>query len=191
MSRQKDIKGRLQLTLMALVFFGPLILAAWLYFSGSGLRPEGRTNHGELLQPIVNIADLLPDSAVIEQNEGYWLLIYSNDGRCEDACELALVTLRQSRLMLGQEMERVRRVFLHGDTVPDTVLLAEQHAGLVTLTDSGFSELLQNKKPAELSAGGYFLVDPLGNLVMYFRPDIDPSDMVEDIERLLKHSRIG
>jgi len=191
MSRQKDIKGRLQLTLMALVFFGPLILAAWLYFSGSGLRPESRTNHGELLQPIVNIADLLPDSAVIEQNEGYWLLIYSNDGNCGDACEFALVTLRQSRLMLGQEMERVRRVFLHGDTVPDTVLLAEQHAGLITLTDSGFTELLQNKKPAELSAGGYFLVDPLGNLVMYFRPDIDPSDMVEDIKRLLKHSRIG
>jgi len=80
---------------------------------------------------------------------------------------------------------------LHGDTVPDTVLLAEQHAGLITLTDSGFTELLQNKKPAELSAGGYFLVDPLGNLVMYFRPDIDPSDMVEDIKRLLKHSRIG
>ena len=39
--------------------------------------------------------------------------------------------------------------------------------------------------------GGYYLVDPHGNLVMYFGPDIDPRDMVDDIKRLLKLSRIG
>ena len=32
-------------------------------------------------------------------------------------------------------------------------------------------------------------MDPLGNLVMYFEPEIDPSDMVEDIKRLLKLSQ--
>jgi hypothetical protein len=35
------------------------------------------------------------------------------------------------------------------------------------------------------------LIDPLGNLVMYFQPDLDPSQMVDDIKRLLKLSRIG
>ena len=191
MTRQRDIKGRLQLTLIALVFFGPLILAAWLYFSGEGLRPEGRTNHGALLEPIVNLGELLPDSPLHAHNDSHWLLIYSTDAACDEACELALYTLRQSRLMLGKEMERLRRVFLHGESAPDTVLLAEQHAGLITLRDSGLSDLLENKKPASLSAGGFYLVDPLGNLVMYFRPDLDPSEMVEDIERLLEHSRIG
>ena len=34
-------------------------------------------------------------------------------------------------------------------------------------------------------------MDPLGNLVMYFEPETDPRDMVEDIKRLLKLSRIG
>jgi len=34
-------------------------------------------------------------------------------------------------------------------------------------------------------------MDPLGNLVMYFVPDVDPSDMVGDIKHLLKLSRIG
>jgi hypothetical protein len=93
--------------------------------------------------------------------------------------------------MLGKEMDRLVRVFLHGDTTPDTVFLADEHAGLITLKDSGVSDLLENKKPAELAAGGYYLVDPLGNLVMYFRPDIDPGDMVEDIKHLLELSRIG
>ena len=48
-----------------------------------------------------------------------------------------------------------------------------------------------NNKPTELPAGGYYLIDPLGNLVMYFRPDMNPSDMVDDIKRLLRLSRIG
>ena len=93
--------------------------------------------------------------------------------------------------MLGKEMDRLRRVFLHGSSPPDTVFLANEHQGLITLEDSSLSDLLNKKRPARLSAGGYFLIDPLGNLVMYFRPDIEPSDMVDDIKRLLKLSRIG
>lgn len=191
MTRQKDPAGRIQLFLLSLVFFGPLILATWLYFSGGGFRPEGRTNHGQLLEPIVSIADALPDSAIQEHSDGRWLLVYANDGACEAPCERALLTLRQSRLMLGNDMDRLLRVFLHGETAPDTVFIASQHAGLITLTDNRLSSLLEKKRPADLATGGYFLVDPLGNLVMYFKPDIDPGDMVEDIEHLLELSRIG
>ncbi len=191
MTRQKDPAGRIQLFLISLVFFGPLILATWLYFSGGGFRPEGRTNHGQLLEPIVNVGEALPGASIHVHNDGHWLLVYSNSSPCEEACEYALLTLRQSRLMLGKEMDRLLRVFLHGNTPPDTVFIAKEHAGLITLRDSSLSGLLDNKRPAELTAGGYFLIDPLGNLVMYFRPDIDPSEMVEDIKRLLKLSRIG
>lgn len=191
MTKQKDPAGRVQLLLISLIFFGPLILAAWLYFSGIGFQPEGRTNHGQLLEPLVNIRDALPASAIHVENDGHWLLLYSNTGACDTACEFALVTLRQSRLMLGREMDRLRRVFLHGDSAPDTVFLANEHSGLTSLEDSGLSELLENKRPPELAAGGYFLIDPLGNLVMYFRPDIDPGDMVDDIDHLLELSRIG
>lgn len=191
MTKQKDIKGRLQLTLIALVFFGPLILAAWLYFGGQGLQPQGRTNHGTLLQPIVNVVEALPGSAIVAHVDTQWLLIYRNEGACDDTCKQALYTLRQSRLMLGNDMDRLARIFLHGESAPDTVFLANEHAGLITLVDSGLHGLLENKKPAELEAGGFYLVDPHGNLVMYFRPDIDPGAMVEDIEHLLRLSRIG
>ncbi len=36
-----------------------------------------------------------------------------------------------------------------------------------------------------------YLVDPLGNLMMRFPRDPDPSRMVKDLQRLLKASRIG
>lgn len=178
-------RSRLQLAFIALVFLGPLGIAAWLYTHGNS--PSGRTNHGVLLEPIVNTGapfnrELRPPA---------WALLYRNPGECDDACRQALYTTRQARLMLGKEMGRVQRVFLHGASLPDTVFLADEHPGLITIIDSELDALLDNKRPAELPAGGYYLIDPLGNIVMYFRPDLDPSDMVDDIKHLLRLSRIG
>ena len=190
MTEAKTRRGRLQLVLIAGVFLGPLALATWMYYAGQ-LQPEGRTNHGALLEPIVNLPDVVADSPLHAHNDDHWVLLYANDTACGEDCSYSLYTLRQSRLMLGAEMDRVVRVFLHGDTLPDTVFLAEEHEGLVALQDSALQEVLNNKKPADLEAGGYYLIDPLGNLVLYFRPDIDPRDMVDDIKRLLKLSRIG
>lgn len=183
--------GRLQFVVVAAAFLGPLLIAAWLYFQGGSFAPTGRTNYGALLEPIINLDDALPGSALQAHRAAGWLLLYASEEPCGDPCREALHTLRQSRLMLGKDMGRLTRVFLHGDTQPDTVFLAEKHRGLITLKDASLNGLLNDKRPAELPAGGYFLIDPRGNLVMYFRPDIDPSDMVDDIKRLLRLSRIG
>jgi len=190
MSEKKTTWARVQMLLIAAVFFGPLAIAAFMYYGGH-FQPAGRSNHGDLLQPIVSVAEALPDSAVLAGGDGYWLLVYSDDGDCLEPCRNALYVMRQSRKMLGKEMERLKRVFLHGESPPDTVFLADQHAGLVSARDDALKTLLDDNRPAGRAAGGYYLVDPLGNLVMYFRPDIDPAEMVEDIERLLKLSRIG
>ena len=185
-------RGHLQLLLIAAAFIGPLALAAWLYFGGGALQPDGRTNHGELLQPIVNLDDALaPGSKARELFGDSWVLVHADAGPCAEGCRDALYTMRQSRLMLGRDMERLERVLLHGAGGPDTVFLAEEHPGLLTLRDDSLLQLLDNKRPAALPAGGFFLIDPLGNLVMYFAPGLDPADMVEDIERLLRLSRIG
>ncbi len=176
--------------LIASVFFGPLAVATWMYYGGY-LQPEGRTNNGTLLEPIVNVAATLPASEIAIIGDGVWLLVYADTAECSDSCKKALYTLRQSRKMLGKEMDRLKRVFLHGESSPDTVFLADEHAGLIALRDDDLVALLDNKKPVALSAGGYYLMDPLGNLVMYFQADINPSEMVEDINRLLKLSSIG
>lgn len=187
--------ARIQIILVALLFAGPLLLAAWLYFGGSSWQPMGRTNHGYILEPIVNVdedAGHAPLSALTDgATEDHWALVYVNEGACDDRCRDALYRLRQSRLMLGNEMNRVVRVFLHGDAAPDRVLLDDQHRGLITISDSGLGDLLDAKRPDDAVPGGLYLVDPLGNLVMYFSPDLDPGDMVDDIKHLLELSRIG
>jgi len=189
--RRSQKRSRFQLLLVALVFLGPLVVAAWLYTQGESHAPQDRTNNGALLEPIINVSTSLSSAGIPEKKDRGWLLIYVNTASCDDPCRNALYAYRQARLMLGKEMDRLRRVFLHGDTLPDTVFLAEEHPGLITIEDSSLSGLLNNKRPAELPAGGYFLIDPHGNLVMYFQPDLDPAKMVDDIKHLLRLSRIG
>jgi hypothetical protein len=182
--------GSLQILLVGLLFGVPLVVAAWLYYDGS-LRPAGRTNHGAILQPIVNLEEALPDSQAAGLSQDRWLLVYANDGECGAECRDRLHTLRQSRLMLGNDMHRLTRVFLRGELAPDRVFIEEQHPGLRVMQHRQFCELLAASRPQDLAAGGFFLVDPLGNLMMYFPPDLDPVDMVEDIRHLLDLSRIG
>lgn len=182
------------LYLIAALFLVPLAAAVWLYHSGAALQPAGRTNHGALLEPIVNLNDA-PGAVPLGEltggaSDGHWVMLYAGTGRCGDDCEDALYRLRQTRLMLGDDMSRVVRVFLHGRHGPDKVTL-DQHPGLITITDRALTELLEAKRPADLAAGGLYLVDPLGNLVLYFSPGVPPGDLVEDVEHLLELSRIG
>jgi hypothetical protein len=182
--------GRLQISIIALVFFGPLVFATWMYMSGQ-LQPVGRTNNGALLEPVINLEDAVKDSPVLTATEAPWRLVYFNEGACDESCVAALYRQRQIRLMLGKDMDRVGRIFLHGDSLPDKVFLDEQHRGLITINDKALGKLLEERRPKGLTAGGIYLVDPLNNLIMYFSPDVPPGDMADDLKHLLELSRIG
>ena len=122
MDQSRKKKGRVRLILIMLFFLGPLIVAWWMYF-GQIWQPAGRTNHGELLDPVVKLWDR---QSAAESGDN-WLMIYADRAPCDGKCRQSLYILRQSRLVLGNKMTRVHRVFLHGDSPPDKVFLEEQH----------------------------------------------------------------
>ncbi|MNC92394.1 hypothetical protein D3C83_88130 [compost metagenome] len=53
------------------------------------------------------------------------------------------------------------------------------------------SSLLPQLPAAGTQRDHIYLLDPLGNLVLRYPRDADPSRMKKDLERLLKVSRIG
>jgi hypothetical protein len=183
-------RGRLQVAIIAFAFFGPLLLATWMYSTGQFV-PTGTSNRGALLEPVINLEQLLPNSPLISAADGVWLMLYVNEAVCEEPCREALYRQRQLRLMLGKEMDRIVRVFLHGDSVPDTVFIEGEHPGLKTIRDKDLGVLLNEKRHEQLMPGGIYLIDPLANLVMYFPPDLNPGDVVDDMKHLLKLSQIG
>jgi hypothetical protein len=188
---EKSAMGRLQLLAIAAVFVVPLALAAWMYYFDDSLVPESATNKGALLLPIVSLRDELVGSEIHDVQSNQWLMLYAGSTGCDDDCIEALLRMRQSRLMLGKDMQRVGRVLLRAESATDTVDLGEQNVGLIIISDKGLIRLLEEKRPKALQQGGCFLIDPLGNLVMYFPPDLDPKEMVGDIKHLLKLSHIG
>ncbi len=119
------------------------------------------------------------------------LLVYVSEDACDEPCREVLDRLRRTRLLLGNDMNRVSRVFLHGESPPDKVLLDDQHRGLISLSDKRLARLLEERRPKVQDSGGVYLVDPLDKLIMYFSPGIVPGELADDLKRLLVLSRTG
>jgi hypothetical protein len=182
-------RARGPLAWLFLAFLAPLACAFWLYY-GSGWRPMGHTNHGELIQPMRE----LPLNAVTggELLKGKWSLVVVSEGPCEADCQQALVAARQIWLSLGKSTQRVRRVLLAGAGCCNADYLSREHEGLIRIDVSppGSAPLLA-LFPADARARMIFIVDPLGNLMMRYDSQANPKGLRQDLQRLLDLSHIG
>lgn len=195
MSEQGPPKRRnLQGWGLVLLFFGPLLVALFLYFN-TGWRPGGTNNHGELVIPPLAIPELslpTPDggSTGADLFRQHWSLVYVARTPCEQACLDALYNGRQMRLALGHLMERVQRVYLYTGTAPDAEFLAVEHPDL-RVASAAAPDAAVVLAAFTGQEEGYWVVDPLGNVMMRYPPDQAPRGMLDDLKRLLRLSRIG
>ena len=150
------------------------VLAGWaLYFFH--WTPGDPGNYGELIAP-------RPLSGPpFDALRGKWVLVSFDAAACDAYCEKKLYFMRQVRRTQGKEMERIERLWAitDGGKPRPEVSAAIEGTRVVAFNDKAFS-------PDYI-----YLVDPLGNLMLRFPRDPDPSKMVKDLQRLLKYSRIG
>lgn len=156
--------------------------------------PDRTVNYGELIEPRplpetpLTLVDGTPFR--MSQLKGKWVLIAVDSGHCDENCGRKLLYMRQLRLTQGKNMERIERVWLISDGIaprPEAVA-PYQGTWLVRAGGAGPLKLF----PAQGAASDHiFLIDPLGNLMMRFPRDPDPTLMIKDLARLLKASRIG
>jgi hypothetical protein len=189
-------RSRWQLLLLFVLFFGPLAIAWVLYYGDGDWRPEGRSNHGVLIEPPTP----LPETALVLSDGSesrpdllrhVWTLLYIDDGECFESCEEALYRSRQVKIALGKESDRVQRVYLYGS---DSVDRTDEHRDLIA-ADAGSPGALgliaAFPAGAQPDADNIYLVDPLGNLMMRFPLEDDARGLLLDLKKLLKLSRIG
>jgi len=184
-------RGR-RLALVILALCAAPTLAAW--FAYFVWQPQSRTNYGELVDPR-SLSDpelrrLDGGSFRLSQLRGKWVLLQVDSAACGDGCQKKLVYMRQARIALGKDAERIERVWLLDDTaVPDPALLRE-HAGLMVARPPDASlpeELASPRSPARY----IYVIDPRGSLMLRFPGDPDGRKMLKDLARLLRTSRIG
>lgn len=199
MTEPNRAKGRLTLLLIVVVFLVPVV-AAYLY------RPAGEAgNYGTLIEPPQPLGELemtaLDGTAAgLDALRGKWTLLYPGGERCGETCRRNLFKIERVRLTQGEDMERVQSLYLAPNSMePGAVADAlVEYQGLQGYLIAP-SELASMAPALELGAGEgapvnkerIYVIDPLGNLMMYYSRDADPSGMKEDLERLLKVSQIG
>jgi hypothetical protein len=109
---------------------------------------------------------------------------------CDGFCRRKLYSMRQVRLTQGKDMERIERAWLVDDEARPASELISEYRGTRVVSARG-SPLL-SRLPADVSVRDHiYIVDPLGNLMMRYPRDADPSRIKKDMTRLLKVSGIG
>jgi len=187
--------GRLQLLMIAGLFFAPVIAAIAIFFYLPQFIPEGRVNYGTLISPAravpqLNLADAAgaPAPAALR---GKWSLVYLAGASCADSCKARLVLTRQVRLALSQNRGRVQRVYLAPTAAAAATAkteLAAEHPDLVIIAepDGAAAKFFQ---PADPDA--VYLLDPLGNWLMVYAGTIEHKGLHRDLKKLLRVSQVG
>ena len=192
------LSNRAPLLAMVAIFAAPVI-AAWFFYLNPEYLPSGRTNKGELIDPVLPLPGELgmvtPDGVDFDRGslEGKWTLVYLAGGECNEDCLDRLIAIRQIRLALGEGQLNVERLLIMTDPAADE-LAAELGADLdgmqVALTDAAGGERLLNLLEEGTAAlGRIYILDPMGNLMMRYAPDAPAKDTLQDMERLLKASK--
>lgn len=186
--------GRWKMILVLLVCASPVVASYFTYYV---VRPEGRRNFGDLIEPqrplpVIATQTLDGKAGELTALKNQWLLLSVAGGACDDRCEHNLYFQRQLRESLGREKERLDRVWLLNDEMPvrEALLPALAAATVLRVAPNEVAQWLE-PAPGKRLQDHLYLVDPLGNLMMRFPADMDAAAAAKakrDLDRLLRAS---
>ena len=184
-------RNRNMLVALFVVFFGGMLLAGLLRFSG--WRPEGTKNKGELLQPYGDLREYAPTLANgatygWKDEPRIWRIV-AMPRDCDTTrvleCTRLLADFDKVWRLMTKDADRVHVLWAGavppGAKVPDEVRLVRADDGL----RAGLARW--DITPDESRRGdAAWLVDPNGFVVLRYAPGFDPGDLRSDLARLLK-----
>jgi len=193
-------KSRAKLLGLMGLYAAPL-LAAWIYFGyvsyneGAGVRANGELIHPAVPLQEFNLQSHDASQWGIEQLRGKWSMVFFAKQDCDEQCESTLYNMRQIRLSTGRRMTRVQRVLVTPDWQQQYSKLEAASEGLQVVGGTEIAALQSQFENAQASMTScescIYIVDPYGNLMMRFGPDVEPKKILKDLKHLLKVSRIG
>ena len=186
--------GRWKMALVLLICAAPVVASYFTYYV---VRPEGRRNYGDLIDPQRPLPDLMGAtldgrSVNLRTLKDQWLLVSVAGGACDAACTNHLYFQRQLREGLGKNKDRMDRVWLVDDAaaVPQALLPALRDATVIRVPRDALLQWLQPQTGQQLEDHLY-VVDPMGNWMMRFAPGVDlhtAPKIKKDLEHLMRAS---
>jgi hypothetical protein len=186
--------GRWKMALVLLICAAPVVASYFTYYV---VRPEGRRNFGDLINPQRPLPDLNATTmdgrnVNLRTLKDQWLLISVAGGACDAACANHLYFQRQLREGLGKNKDRVDRVWLVDDAAPVADALQPALAGATVLRvpREGLAQWLA-PQAGEALENHLYVVDPMGNWMMRFAPGLNlqtAPKIKKDLEHLMRGS---
>ncbi|QMU62116.1 MAG: hypothetical protein GKR92_10585 [Gammaproteobacteria bacterium] len=181
------------------VFFGPLFFAMWLFYVPNSWMSSKTQNHGTLISPAqplekFELKAIDGSSWSHEEFMGKWTLLYIGDESCDLYCEADLFKMRQVRLTLGRDSDRVQRKYLGVHNQQSTQAINKLFSKYHRMQVAWFEKKIVDKSLPlfkDLPLHQIYVIDPLGNLMMWYSKDVTSKGMKKDLKRLLKVSKIG
>ncbi|WP_286291638.1 hypothetical protein [Methylomarinovum tepidoasis] len=198
MRRQRKRHGLWIFWLIVLIGAAPW-LGAWYLVKHPGLWGKPG-NHGQLLQPPQPLSYELFQSVPgakkdLKQIRGRWVMIHVIVPGDEPACRQVLDNTRRLHPLFSKDIPRVRRLAIWPEDRPPVAELRphlfEDRDLYLARVPADFAARLTGWIGGPLRCGQLFLMDPLGNLMMWYDAGFDPYGLYRDLKRLLKASRIG
>ncbi len=170
----------------------PILISTFLFYHHTGIQLK-TINHGQLINPPISSQAL----GLLGESEKKWQIVYVPSGCCDDQCEHEMFTLHQIRVAMGKESKRINLVLVVQSSCP----LADLHdfkKSFFTLQQliNALSLRGLGTRDPESERHGWatnkiYLIDPLGNLFMYYSKDQNPMDILKDLKKVLEVSQIG
>lgn len=202
LDRRTVNRNRLKLIAIFGVALVPVMLAMAMYFGGWAI-PQSKTNKGHLLWPpvelnLLELRNVAALDAVAQDKESRWSLMITGGDLCDSECEALVHEVRQVNVAMGREAERVGRLLVSTLSAQDTQALQQDYPNMQIIpVQTGklalFSQQAESvgAQPSQQGEWQVWLVDPLGNVILQYTDQHDGYDMMDDLKRLLKLSKIG
>ena len=205
-----SLSPRLALLIIAAMFLLPLLLA-WLMYSGSlDFKPASTRNLGTLVEPpvpidwkvAVTLSGETNSAAGLEQSksvfEEHWVMLQPVPAGCDDSCLRKITDLRQIHLAAGRQQLRIRLALLLEDSSPagqaQSLLAIYPQFHLIRdpsgLLWGALGKIQQNLSTQAGPVKGVYMIDPRGNIMMYYAAGSDPNFIKQDLKRLLTWSKL-
>ncbi|HEY5970440.1 MAG TPA: hypothetical protein VIT22_00470 [Pseudoxanthomonas sp.] len=176
-------RGRRTLVLIFLLFFGTMLGAGILRFSG--WQPQGSKAHGEMLQPAVDARGIVPKLAdgsdyLWSSEERMWRIVVAPPTSCDADC-----------LKLAQDLDKVWRLFGNNADHVRILWVGKPPAGapkteslrVLQPTADFMAALPRVDDPKGVPV---YVIDPNGFVILRYAPGTDPGFIRTDVSKLLK-----
>ena len=196
---QQRRPGSAQLWILVALFALPAA-AAWFYYLNPDLLPQGRSNNGQLIEPVQNIsamrlATFSGEDLDLGSMQPKWTLLVLGDETCAETCRERARDIRQIQKALADNGSRMERLLVlpgEGHSLGSIRALGSSFPGMHLASASG--ELLEILAASQAGGGAgvennVFIVDPQSNLMMRYQPDATAKEILKDMEKLMKASK--